>query len=76
MDKQAALTALDAFGARWDKKYLKISQLQRANWPNLNTYFKYPHEVRRLIYTINTIKGFNRRLCKVTKAKSVFPTQK
>ena len=38
------------------------------------TYFKYPQEVRRLIYTTNAIEGFNRQLRKVTKAKSVFPT--
>ena len=52
----------------------KISQSWRDNWPNLSTYFKYPQEVRRLIYTTNTIEGFNRQLRKVTKAKSVFPT--
>ena len=74
VDETAALDALDAFSARWDKKYPKISQSWRDNWPNLSTYFKYPQEVRRLIYTTNTIEGFNRQLRKVTKAKSVFPT--
>lgn len=74
VDEQAALDALDAFEERWDKKYPKISQSWRANWANLSTYFKYPQEVRRLIYTTNAIEGFNRQLRKVTKAKSVFPT--
>ncbi len=74
VDEQAALTALDAFAERWDKKYPKISQSWRDNWPNLSTYFKYPQELRRLIYTTNAIEGFNRQLRKVTKAKSVFPT--
>ena len=74
VDEQAALDALDAFGERWDKKYPKISQSWRSNWANLSTYFKYPQEVRRLIYTTNAIEGFNRQLRKVTKAKSVFPT--
>ena len=46
----------------------------RANWANLSTYFKYPQEVRKLIYTTNAIEGFNRQLRKVTKSKSVFPT--
>lgn len=69
-----ALDALDVFSERWDKKYPKISQSWRANWANLSTYFKYPQEVRRLIYTTNVIEGFNRQLRKVTKAKSVFPT--
>ena len=46
----------------------------RDNWPNLSTYFKFPQEIRRLIYTTNTIEGFNRQLRKVTKAKTVIPT--
>ena len=74
VDEQAALDALDVFSERWDKKYPKISQSWRDNWANLSTYFKYPQEVRRLIYTTNAIEGFNRQLRKVTKSKSVFPT--
>ena len=74
VDEAAALDALDVFSEHWDKKYPKISQSWRDNWANLSTYFKYPKEVRRLIYTTNTIEGFNRQLRKVTKSKSVFPT--
>ena len=74
VDEQSALDALDVFGEHWDKKYPKISKSWRDNWANLSTYFKYPQEVRRLIYTTNTIEGFNRQLRKVTKSKSVFPT--
>ena len=74
VDEQAALAALDVFAQRWDKKYPKISQSWRENWANLSTYFKFPQELRRLIYTTNAIEGFNRQLRKVTKAKSVFPT--
>ena len=74
VDEASALDALDTFSERWDKKYPKISQSWRDNWANLSTYFKFPQEVRRLIYTTNTIEGFNRQLRKVTKSKSVFPT--
>lgn len=74
VDENAALNALETFAERWDKKYPKISSSWRDNWPNLSTYFKYPQEIRRLIYTTNAIEGFNRQLRKVTKAKSVFPT--
>ena len=74
VDESAALDALDTFAEKWDKKYPKIAQSWRENWPNLSTYFKYPQEVRRLIYTTNAIEGFNRQLRRVTKAKSVFPT--
>ena len=53
VDEQTALDALDIFSERWDKKYPKISKSWRDNWANLSTYFKYPQEVRRLIYTTN-----------------------
>ena len=74
VDENAALNALEVFSERWDKKYPKNSISWKNNWPNLSPYFKYPQEVRRLIYTTNAIEGFNRQLRKVTKAKSVFPT--
>ena len=74
VDENTALDALETFAERWDKKYPKISSSWRDNWPNLSTYFKYPQEIRRLIYTTNAIEGFNRQLRKVTKSKSVFPT--
>ena len=74
VDEPAALDALDTFAEHWDKKYPKISQSWRDNWANLSTYFKFPQALRRLIYTTNTIEGFNRQLRKVTKSKSVFPT--
>ena len=74
VDEPSALAALERFSERWDKKYPKISQSWQDNWANLSTYFKFPKELRKLIYTTNTIEGFNRQLRKVTKAKSVFPT--
>lgn len=74
VDEDAALDALEIFAEYWDKKYPQISLSWRDNWANLSTYFKYPQEVRRLIYTTNAIEGSNRQLRKVTKAKSVFPT--
>ena len=73
-DESSALEALEIFAEKWDSKYPRISQSWRSNWANLSTYFKFPQEVRRLIYTTNTIEGFNRQLRKVTKSKSVFPT--
>jgi len=73
-DEDSALFELDSFEEKWKKKYPKIAVSWRANWPRLATYFKYPQEVRTLIYTTNTIEGFNRQLRKVTKSKSVFPT--
>ena len=74
VDEQTALTELDNFDEIWGSKYPKIAISWRNNWANLSTYFKYPQEVRTLIYTTNTIEGFNRQLRKVTKNKGVFPT--
>jgi putative transposase len=74
VDEQSAQSELDRFAASWDKKYPQISVSWRTNWGNLSTYFKYPQEVRTLIYTTNAIEGFNRQLRKVTKNKGVFPT--
>ena len=74
VDEPSAEEALDCFAEKWDKKYPKISASWRENWANLSTYFKFPEELRRLIYTTNAIEGFNRQLRKVTKSKAVFPT--
>lgn len=74
VDEQTALSELDNFDEKWSSKYPKIAVSWREHWANLSTYFKYPQEVRKLIYTTNAIEGFNRQLRKVTKNKSVFPT--
>ena len=74
VDEKTALSALDDFEEKWGKKYPKIAKSWQDNWAKISTYFKYPEEVRKLIYTTNAIEGFNRQLRKVTKSKSVFPT--
>ena len=74
VDEKTALSALDVFNEKWGKKYPKIGKSWKDNWAKLSTYFKYPEEVRKLIYTTNAIECFNRQLRKVTKSKSVFPT--
>ena len=71
--EEAALEHLEEFGEKWDSKYPKIHKSWTEKWPTLSTYFKYPDAVRRLIYTTNTIEGFNRQLRKVTKNKTIFP---
>jgi transposase-like protein len=73
-NEEAALSGLEDFAEKWDAKYPKISDSWRTHWAKLSTYFKYPEEVRTLIYTTNAIEGFNRQLRKVTKSKSVFPS--
>ena len=72
--EETALSELDSFEEKWGEKYPKIAKSRKDNWANLSTYFKYPEAVRRLIYTTNAIEGFNRQLRKVTKSKTVFPS--
>jgi transposase-like protein len=74
VDEESALCNLDSFDDKWGARYPKISRSWREHWANLSTYFKYPQEMRTLIYTTNTNEGFNRQLRKVTQSKSVFPT--
>ena len=72
--EEAAREHLEEFGEKWDSKYPKIRKSWTEKWATLSTYFKYPDAVRRLIYTTNTIEGFNRQLRKVTKNKTLFPS--
>ena len=69
-----AISELGLFDDKWGGKYPKIAKSWGDNWANLSTYFKYPEAVRRIIYTTNAIECFNRQLRKVTKSKTVFPT--
>lgn len=72
--EEVALENLDSLEENWGKKYPTSIASWRNNWPQLSTYFKYPPEIRKIIYTTNAIENFNRQLRKVTKAKVVFPT--
>ena len=73
-DEATALDELESFGEKWNNKYPKIYKSWSKRWATLSTYFKYPNEVRKLIYTTNAIEGFNRQLRKVTKSRTVFPS--
>ncbi len=73
-NEEAGLLALDRFEEAWRGKYLYAIKSWRTNWGSLSTFFKYPPEIRRLVYTTNPIENFNRGIRKVTKTKSSFPT--
>jgi len=69
-----ALYHLEEFKDKWGKKYPQIAKSWEDNWAALSAYFKFPEEVRRLIYTTNAVEGFHRMLRKYTKTKTVFPS--
>jgi len=74
VSEDAALYALEEFKEQWDGKYPQICRSWESNWSNLSGFFKYPEEMRRLIYTTNAVEGFHRMLRKFTKTKTNFPT--
>ena len=70
--EEAALAALDELETAWGAKYPAAIKSWRTHWDELATMFKYPEQIRRIIYTTNAIENFNRQLRKVTKTKSAF----
>jgi len=71
--KDLAEQNLEALATNWGKKYPIVIKSWQDNWHKLSTYFKYTEEIRRIIYTTNTIEGFHRQVRKVTKTKGAFP---
>jgi transposase-like protein len=67
--EDTALAALDEFEQRWGQKYPMAVKSWRDHWDELATMFKYPEQIRRIIYTTNAIENFNRQLRKATKTK-------
>jgi transposase-like protein len=72
INKELAEEHLNALEEKWGKKYPIVIKSWRNNWHKLSTFFKYAADIRRLIYTTNTIEGFHRQIRKVTKTKGAF----
>jgi transposase-like protein len=70
--KNAAEIALNELEEKWGKKYPIVINSWKNNWDELSTYFQYSEPIRRIIYTTNTIEGFNRQIRKITKTKGGF----
>jgi len=72
--REAAETRLLELSERWSASYPMAVRSWETRWEDLATMFEYGAEIRRLIYTTNSIEGYNRQLRKVTKTKGAFPT--
>ena len=72
--EEIALQQLQLLENKWGKKYGVVVSSWYNNWENLSTYFQYPENIKRIIYTTNTLEGFNRQLRKATKVKTMFPS--
>src|SRR5271157_1674934 len=72
--EEKAQTALTEFEQRWNERYPMIAKSWRSNWTRLRTFFGYPAEIRKVIYTTNAIESLNNGLRKVTKNRGAFPS--
>jgi transposase-like protein len=75
INKEIALEELEKFKLKWKGKYKYAITSWEDNWDNLSNYFEYPLELRRIIYTTNTIENLNRGIRKYTKTKTQFPNE-
>ncbi len=73
LNKEAAESALDDLEQTWGDKYPIVIQSWRKKWDNLSVYFRYPEDIRRVIYTTNSIEAVHRQFRKLTKTKGGFP---
>jgi putative transposase len=69
---EQAERALEVLEKNWKEKYPYMVKSWKANWPRLSTFFRYPKDIRRVMYTTNIIESFHSQLRKITKTKRVF----
>jgi transposase-like protein len=72
--EEDGLNALISVKDKWEKKYPYSIKSWENNWDTLSTFFAYPKDIRKIIYTTNVIESLNRQYRKVTKNKGVFPS--
>ncbi|MEE9373680.1 MAG: IS256 family transposase [Saprospiraceae bacterium] len=73
---EAAKVAFEKFKSKWNNKYAYAIKSWENNWNYLTNFFDFPQEIRKIMYTTNTIEGLNRGIRKYIKTKSVFPNEK
>lgn len=71
--EEAGILELDKLDQKWGEKYPYPIKSWRNNWNNLAVFFKYPAEIRKMIYTTNAVENLHRQFRKVTKNRALFP---
>lgn len=74
-DADAGKTALEDFAdGPWGRKYPAIAQSWRRNWSQVIPFFAFQDEVRRIVYTTNSIESLNAKLRRAVRTRGHFPT--
>ncbi len=71
---QSAQDGMEKLSEKWNERYPVVISSWRNNWTHLSTFFNFPQEIRKMIYTTNAVEGVHRQFRKVTKSKTIFPT--
>lgn len=74
VNEEVALENLLSLKDKWADKYPNAIKSWEDNWDNLSTFFAFPDNIRKIIYTTNVIESLNSQFRKVTKTKLIFPT--
>jgi len=72
-NRESAEIALSHLEDKWGQKYPSAVKSWREKWDHLSTFFQFPSEIRKMIYTTNIVENVHRQFRKVMKTKSSFP---
>jgi putative transposase len=75
VDRDRAWEELERFAEKWDPKYPMISQSWTEHWERVVPFLAFPPDVRRAVYTTNTIEALNRQIRKIIKTRGSFPSE-
>lgn len=73
--EEQAAEALAGFETAWSPRYPMIGEMWRRHWERFTPFFAFPADIRRIIYTTNSIEAVNRQLRKIIKTRGHFPTE-
>ena len=74
LNETSAFSELENIKEKWGKKYPYAISNWKNNWEDVSSFFQFSDDIRHIMYTTNIIDGLNRQYRKVTKTKSVFPS--
>ena len=75
VNADAAAAALQTFDQTWGERYPMIADSWRARWEHITPFLALPAELRRAVYTTNSIENLNRQIRKAIKTRGHFPDE-